>query len=485
MQEQCTDGPSSARGQPAPKKFPDGPPAESYQKKRFSVPAKLAPIVKAGGERRVTLVRPCESFREAKEKHAIHFGYAALNTEFNDSDPTCSNDSGCSVFTIFTGEEQRHTVCQQPVGPQADLFISTLSDKSKSQLKKFLDNTPRQDNEYFVWVRETSSQVVTVLSIKTLENHLKSKSGIRRVKWRHLSAERLSIYRYSLPSIGGKGARVRECVFGHRKLCLLFIWLLFVLLICITVVIGSTNGNDLALNGTNYAHQHHNLNRCNETFLLSVILSSPSNFDIRQTIRNTWASRNQDEFRSGSIQTIFLIGSGDLLEKRLLEREADDHRDILMVSFQDTYRNLVLKSLSLLYYHEHFCQARFLLKIDDDVVFSFPRFMHFFNDTTILDQSAAIYGKVWNHSRPERDPRHRWYISLSAYTAENLPPFCSGPSYVMNRQAVHALLNKTQSVEDVFITGILAEYVGVKRVQMNRSIFPRNYSGVVGFKLLL
>ncbi|CAJ0568903.1 unnamed protein product, partial [Mesorhabditis spiculigera] len=234
-----------------------GLPPDQYQKKRFSVPAKLAPVAKANGERRVTLVRPCESFREGKEKHAIQFGYAALNAEFNETDPTCSQDPGCSVFTIFNGEEHKHTVCQQPVGQQADLFISTLSEKSKTQLKKFLDNAPRQDNEYFVWVRDTSSQVVTVLSIKTLENHLKTKGGIRRVKWRHLSTERLSIYRYSLPAITGKGARVRECLVGHRKICLLIVWLLFVLLICVTVIIGSSTSNDqMHINATNFAHQH-------------------------------------------------------------------------------------------------------------------------------------------------------------------------------------------------------------------------------------
>ncbi|CAJ0565490.1 unnamed protein product, partial [Mesorhabditis spiculigera] len=60
-----------------------------------------------------------------------------------------------------------------------------------------------------------------------------------------------------LPAITGKGARVRECLVGHRKICLLIVWLLFVLLICVTVIIGSSTSNDqMHINATNFAHQH-------------------------------------------------------------------------------------------------------------------------------------------------------------------------------------------------------------------------------------
>ena len=49
---------------------------------------------------------------------------------------------------------------------------------------------------------------ITIISLKTLENHLKSNKKVQRVKWRHLSSERVSIYRYSLPALTYQKSKV-------------------------------------------------------------------------------------------------------------------------------------------------------------------------------------------------------------------------------------------------------------------------------------
>uniref|UniRef100_A0A1I7WGS8 Uncharacterized protein n=1 Tax=Heterorhabditis bacteriophora TaxID=37862 RepID=A0A1I7WGS8_HETBA len=177
-----------------------------YEKKRFSLPRQII-------ERKVTL-RPYESFRDHKElsKRYISFGFAALSSEeFSKKKKFINN------------------FCEQPVGAQADLFISSLNEKSRYQIKKFLENSPRQDYQHFMWIKDHRNNKFTVVSIKTLENHLNSDNRVRRVQWRHLSSERVSIYRYSIPvSTYEKSKLCKDCIAHHKKLCLLTVWLSFV-----------------------------------------------------------------------------------------------------------------------------------------------------------------------------------------------------------------------------------------------------------------
>ncbi|CAJ0603872.1 unnamed protein product [Cylicocyclus nassatus] len=176
--------------------------------KRFSVPRQLS-------EHRVT-IRPYESFRDRKdsEKPQITFGFAALST---DGERKESGENGNiagrvspapSIFSIYGDDPGPSTICEQPVGAQADVYISSLGEKNRHLLKKFLENSPRQENQYFIWIKDHKTNKFTIISIKTLENHLNSTHRIRRVKWRHRSMDHVSIYRYSIPSITYKKSKM-------------------------------------------------------------------------------------------------------------------------------------------------------------------------------------------------------------------------------------------------------------------------------------
>ncbi|CCD63384.3 Ras-associating domain-containing protein [Caenorhabditis elegans] len=243
-----TNSKSSVKPLPIPKLSEGGTPIESALKsKRFSLvhmPSKQ--------ERRVT-IRPYESFRERKEdkKDSITFGYAALSTNEDESRRDLEMEDGRpvspspSIFSIYGDEPGPSTICEQPVGAQADVFIASLGEKKLNQIKKYLDSTPREEHMYFLWVKDTECNKITVISIKTLENHLKNDSRVRRVKWRHLSSERVSIYRYSLPAITYEKSKMcKECMCRHKKLCLLLVWLAFVLFLCLVVVLGSLSPDD-------------------------------------------------------------------------------------------------------------------------------------------------------------------------------------------------------------------------------------------------
>ncbi|CAB3409346.1 unnamed protein product [Caenorhabditis bovis] len=220
-------------------------PVETTKKKRFS----LVPMSRQ--DRRVT-IRPYESFRERKDEKddGITFGYAALSANEDDSKRSVQYEDrpespAPSIFSIYGDEPGPSTICEQPIGAQADVFIASLGEKKLNQMKKFLENNPREEHMYFLWVKEAKSNKLTVISIKTLENHFKSNNRIRRVKWRHLSSERVSIYRYSLPAITYEKSKLcRECVCRHKKLFLLLVWLAFVLFLCLVVVLGSLSPED-------------------------------------------------------------------------------------------------------------------------------------------------------------------------------------------------------------------------------------------------
>ncbi|CAI4231954.1 unnamed protein product [Auanema sp. JU1783] len=160
----------------------------SLKEKRFSVPRQLP-------ERKVT-IRPYESFREKQEsKILVTFGYAALSTEGNLADPQSTEEeisrkvSSPSIFSIYGDSPGPSTVCEQPIGAQADIFVSSLGEKTLHQIKRFIENSPPAENQYFMWIKDTKTNKITVISIKTLENHMKSDKRVRRVKWRHLSSE--------------------------------------------------------------------------------------------------------------------------------------------------------------------------------------------------------------------------------------------------------------------------------------------------------
>ncbi|CAL2039973.1 unnamed protein product [Caenorhabditis brenneri] len=235
---------------PIPKLSEGATPMESALKsKRFSLvhmPTKQ--------ERRVT-IRPYESFRERKDEKpdTLTFGYAALSTNEDDSRKDMDMEDGRpispspSIFSIYGDEPGPSVTCEQPVGAEADVYISSIPEKKLAEIKKFIDSTPREENQYFIWVKDSATNKITVISIKTLENHMKNDSRVRRVKWRHLSSERVSIYRYSLPAITYEKSKLcKECLCRHKKLCLLLVWLAFVLFLCLVVVLGSLSPDDRA-----------------------------------------------------------------------------------------------------------------------------------------------------------------------------------------------------------------------------------------------
>lgn len=199
--------------------------------------------------------------------------------------------------------------------------------------------------------------------------------------------------------------------------------------------------------------------------------------------------------------------------------EAKEHEDIAQdSSFQDSYSNLTLKTLSLLTWAQKFCKnATFTLKTDDDVFInvkkmnylitcvnearqniygrkrhdnpsnnalwvkdpttqlskeshpknscnSFKPKQHinyFINSLSHDYESYMFGGYLYNQVKADRDPYSKWYLDPKIYAGDILPPFLSGTAYIMTSNIIPHLLEEAKhrsliELEDVYISGLVA-----------------------------
>nr|XP_050050571.2 beta-1,3-galactosyltransferase 4-like [Dermacentor andersoni] len=213
--------------------------------------------------------------------------------------------------------------------------------------------------------------------------------------------------------------------------------------------------------------------------------------------------------------------SGMILQERVANESAR-YGDIIQADFRDTYRNLTLKSVFLLKWAFMYCsRAQFLLKTDDDVFVNVDNLVRFLlalrNGKRRTGQAALVLSTISSRNtlrnsfsrsnkqallgvgafscsdpalrlsprlnappdtfrRPfvvshmrrnttaERGLAHKNYLPQSVFANDNLPLYGSGTAYVMSCDAVRplfteALVTPFLYVEDVFITGLVAQKV--------------------------
>ncbi|GMT25836.1 hypothetical protein PFISCL1PPCAC_17133, partial [Pristionchus fissidentatus] len=219
-------------------------------------------------------------------------------------------------------------------------------------------------------------------------------------------------------------------------------------------------------------------NRTITASLLIIVLSAPKKTAIRNAIRAQWAHANASRaIENSAARVFFLIGNGDSENEELAE-EAKRHNDIISVDLEDNYMNLVYKVAVILHIATKMCASSFVLKIDEDVVFNIDRFFDGI-DRIFIANHAAIYCSVWYRMKPKRDENNKWYISRDQFNAPVYPPFCSGSSYAMTTKAAKEILKATPNfpiihVEDVLMTGIIAQATHVKRINLPTMFHRKN-----------
>ncbi|KAG3289214.1 beta-1,3-galactosyltransferase 4 [Ictidomys tridecemlineatus] len=236
-------------------------------------------------------------------------------------------------------------------------------------------------------------------------------------------------------------------------------------------------------------------------FLLILVCTAPENLNQRNAIRASWGGLR--EAQGLRVQTLFLLGEPNEqhpnsgAQKNDLARESAAQGDILQAAFQDSYRNLTLKTLSgLNWVNKHCPMARYVLKTDDDVYVNVPELVSELilrggpgeqwergvepqrsaaavnkePESQALGSQAVplLYlGRVHWRVKPSRTPGDRHRVSEEQWplTWGPFPPYASGTGYVLSASAVQLILKVASRIpplplEDVFV-GVSARRGGL------------------------
>jgi hypothetical protein len=207
--------------------------------------------------------------------------------------------------------------------------------------------------------------------------------------------------------------------------------------------------------------------------LLILIISAPGHFSHREAIRLTWGHYT---LRS-DVAIAFLIGKTDDLNTiDGLNQEMALYDDIIQANFQDSYQNLTLKSMAMLEWTSSYCsKAEFLLKADDDMFINVDNLLEFIDkvDKDGMSRSEPkIYGHFVRNGEPDRRETSKFFLSYDQFSGNTFPDYVTGPAYLFSSTLIaqsffdKGMESRFNPMEDVFVTGLLAEALNVSRVEV-------------------
>ncbi|XP_061507416.1 uncharacterized protein LOC1273289 isoform X3 [Anopheles gambiae] len=183
----------------------------------------------------------------------------------------------------------------------------------------------------------------------------------------------------------------------------------------------------------------------------------------------------------------------DELQLRLVN-ESEVYGDIIQESFIDSYNNLTLKTIMMLKWVTNNCdgKVKFIMKCDDDTFVNVPNLLHvllggtvplykaaisFYDTNTVAVKSPKnrltvgrhlLTGFLFCEAKPIGDTSSKWYSPTYMYDKDVYPNYLSGTAYLMNLETARLLYRASLStpifhLEDVYLTGIVADRVKVRR----------------------
>lgn len=212
--------------------------------------------------------------------------------------------------------------------------------------------------------------------------------------------------------------------------------------------------------------------------LLGVILvtSYVGNDAIRSAHRQ---AISQQRLISMGLLRIFSLASipdsERFISQKAIEHEQQLFGDLIQGDFLEAYRNLTYKHvMSLKWATEHCRRAKFLVKMDDDIVFDPFYIQNYLSDVgQRKDQRHLLAGFTFNNKKAIRLKANKWYVSREEYRRDVYPPYLSGWLYITNQWTARALVLQSEVVpffwiDDTYVTGILAERVKIQQTSLNK-----------------
>lgn len=228
---------------------------------------------------------------------------------------------------------------------------------------------------------------------------------------------------------------------------------------------------------------------------LIFVISKSMNFGMRTAIRRTWGNsvhlNSISEIVHLRVKLLFLL---DIDETFLLSihLEQSIYHDIVQVRLPQQYILSTYRDMAILHWTETYCaNASFTIKTDDDIFLNtfllanvLQRLMANISNvpppstcqsTSHADPLAVIYGVlircavVVRSSTNPKSEEYRYITTDDEYPCRFYPSYMSGFGYIITRHARVKLLcaffraEKLFHLSDVYITGILPEYLNITR----------------------
>jgi hypothetical protein len=201
-----------------------------------------------------------------------------------------------------------------------------------------------------------------------------------------------------------------------------------------------------------------------KVFLMIMILSAVKHFEARSVIRKTYGGVT--DVKGNVLRHVFLLGkTDDVTAMEQVRKESIQYGDIAQFDFNDTYRNLTLKSCSGLMWCTRFCSARFFLKTDDDIIVYPERVVGYLEKLT-KDQEFVLYtGRPLDGGGITRNKKNRFYVPYGIYPYVRYPDYIGGLGILMSERIVQRFYFSSYKIvrtpsEDVYL-GLLAKTLGI------------------------
>ncbi|XP_041050406.1 beta-1,3-galactosyltransferase 9 [Carcharodon carcharias] len=208
-----------------------------------------------------------------------------------------------------------------------------------------------------------------------------------------------------------------------------------------------------------------------DLFLLAVVSSNAENLTQREIIRKTWA--NMSQVQGYGLLTLFAIGIPQTqATQEEINKEYENHRDIIQGTFSDSTNNVVLKTIMIMRWAVTFCsKALFILKSDEEAFVNYRSLVEYL--LSLKKHAEDLYiGRVYHQVMPIRDPLSKYYVPVSLYSRKYYPDFCSTTAYVISQDVarkvfVVSMAMETSMPEDIYV-GICAQKAGVVPIHSSR-----------------
>lgn len=174
--------------------------------------------------------------------------------------------------------------------------------------------------------------------------------------------------------------------------------------------------------------------------LLVLVLSSPGNVELRNTIRQTWLSVSK---KNHNYQAFFVVGDRGLNSKQVydLAGEKSRHSDLMVLPMHDTYNDLTRKLIkSLEFAHKNF-KFDYILKCDDDTFVDVERVV----EELAIHKDPFLYWGFFDGRAPVQT-KGKW-ADTSYKLCDRYIPYALGGGYVLARELVKFIAENSRILE--------------------------------------